>query len=388
MTSPARSDALLTSRWSRRAVIAVEVALVVVALAIELGGTAGAARHQGRGDLGAAGIALLVVGIAAMPWRRRFPALALVVAFVTTLLYWSLGYPRGPVFVALIVTFGYAVLIGRRRLAITSIVLGFLLFPWLGYLLGREKVPGPGAFIGLAAWLIVLISVMEVIRSRRERAREMERSREQALARAAADERVRIAQELHDVVAHTMSVINVQAGVALHLMDDDPHQARDALATIKDVSKEGLVELRSILGALRAVDEGAPRSPTPTLRRLPDLVARAEATGVDVQVEIDGDVDTLPVNVDVAAYRIIQESLTNVARHSDRPEAVVRIHRDGDALGVEIVDAGSRTTVAPGGSGIAGMRERAASVGGDLDAGPRLGGGFAVRARLPVTAGS
>jgi len=234
----------------------------------------------------------------------------------------------------------------------------------------------------------VLISVMEVIRSRRERAREMERSREQALARAAADERVRIAQELHDVVAHTMSVINVQAGVALHLMDDDPHQARDALATIKDVSKEGLVELRSILGALRAVDEGAPRSPTPTLRRLPDLVARAEATGVDVQVEIDGDVDTLPVNVDVAAYRIIQESLTNVARHSDRPEAVVRIHRDGDALGVEIVDAGSRATVAPGGSGIAGMRERAASVGGDLDAGPRLGGGFAVRARLPVTAGS
>ncbi|MEO5843038.1 MAG: ATP-binding protein [Acidimicrobiales bacterium] len=149
-----------------------------------------------------------------------------------------------------------------------------------------------------------------------------------------------------------------------------------------------MVELRSILGILRRADEDAPRAPTPSLVRLDELVSRSNAAGLDVQVDIEGDLGSLPRNVDVAAYRIIQESRTNVARHADRAGAVVRVRAAADALNVEVLDEGSGPTAAPdlpsGGNGIAGMRERATAIGGSFEAGPRPGRGFAVRARLPI----
>ncbi|HZR12705.1 MAG TPA: histidine kinase [Acidimicrobiia bacterium] len=382
-------------RSARARTIAIEVALVAGSALVELGATAVAAGHQSRGDLGAAGIALLAAGIAVLPLRRRFPIGVLAATLATTLAYWSLGYPRGPIFVALVVAFGYVVLRGLRAAAVTSLVIGFLTFPWLGYLIGRGKAPQLHVVGALAAWLLVLLTVAELIRSRRERAREAERSRVESAQRRASEERLRIAQELHDVVAHSMSLINLRAGIALHLMDQDPQQARAALTTIKDVSKVGLVELRSILGVLRQAggpDDGAPRMPTPSLDQLDVLVDRARTSGVRVRLDADPDLGALPSNVDLAAYRIVQESLTNVARHGERPEADVRLHRDGDALEIRIVNAGSRQRMTrhatDGGSGIVGMRERAASVGGVLDAGPRADGTFEVRARLPVTPGS
>jgi signal transduction histidine kinase len=159
------------------------------------------------------------------------------------------------------------------------------------------------------------------------------------------------------------------------------------LATIKQSSKEALVELRSILGLLRRADEDAPRAPTPSLTRLDELVARSNAAGLDVHIDVVGDLAGLPRNVDVAAYRIIQESLTNVARHADRPDAVVRVRAAADALDVEVLDEGTgarRPSDLPsGGNGIAGMRERATAMGGSFEAGPRPVRGFAVRARLP-----
>jgi signal transduction histidine kinase len=208
-----------------------------------------------------------------------------------------------------------------------------------------------------------------------------------------------------------MSLISIQAGVALHLLDQRPEQARESLTTIKQASKEALVELRSILGVLRQVDEeaegagdgldgldgAAPRSPVPSLQRLDDLVERSRAAGIDVQVELDaavGDLDGLPRQVDLAAFRIVQESLTNVAKHSDHPAAVVRIHADNGGLAVDVLDDGSGSghdgaapSVPGAGNGITGMRERAAAVGGCLDAGPRPGRGFAVRAWLPMDDG-
>jgi signal transduction histidine kinase len=378
----------MVSARSRRTTLALEAALVAAAAAIELGGTYAASRHQsGYGSLGAAGIALLALGIAALPFRRQFPTTALAVTFATTLAYWSLGYPRGPVFVALVVSFISVVLTGRRVAAVMTIIAGFLLFPWLGYAVGRLPSPTIGGVVGLAAWLTTLFSISELVRNRRERARDAERSREEVMRRRAADERLRIAQELHDVVAHSMSLINLRAGVALHLLDTDGEQARAALSAIKDVSKVGLTELRSILGVLRQDDEEAPRSPAPTLQRLDELVEGARASGVDVRVEMHGDLDELPRNVDLAAYRIIQESLTNVARHSSRTDAVVRLLRRDGVLDIDIVDGGAPVRVdskGPGaGHGIAGMRERAASVGGVLTAGPRVHGGFEVRAYLP-----
>jgi len=366
-----------------------EVALVVAAGLIQVGATAGAATHQPEAIApGPVGWLLLALGVAALPFRHRWPVAVLGFTFATTLLYWSLGYARGPIFVSLIVALIHAVLTGHRRAALVSVIAGFLLFPWLGAVLGRTDAPTVGAVLVLAAWLTVLVSVAETIRSRRDRARAAAESLAEAGRRQATEERLRIARELHDSVAHSLSLINIQAGVALHLINERPEQAHEALATVKQASKEALVELRSILGVLRQVDEDAPRAPTPTLRRLDDLVAGAVAAGLEVRVELGADLDTLPRHVDLAAFRIIQESLTNVARHSDRPDATVRIRTDADALSVEVLDEGTgRRSAAEwpsGGNGIAGMKERAASVGGQLAAGPRPGRGFAVRARLPL----
>jgi signal transduction histidine kinase len=202
---------------------------------------------------------------------------------------------------------------------------------------------------------------------------------------------MRIARDLHDVVAHNISVINVQANTALHLMDRQPDRARSALTTISEVSGQALVELRSVLGVLRAVDESAPRAPAPGLARLGDLADTAAAAGLAVRIEESGQRAPLPADMDLAAYRIIQEALTNSARHSGGMSATIRIIYGKDALVVEIDDDGALRPPgrSPGqahgtGSGITGMTERAAALGGTLQAGPRPGGGFAVQARLPL----
>jgi signal transduction histidine kinase len=212
-----------------------------------------------------------------------------------------------------------------------------------------------------------------------------------------------MARDLHDVVAHNISVINVQANTALHLMDRQPERARLALTTINEVSKQALVELRSVLGVLRDVDESAPRSPSPGLARLDDLVDSAAAAGLTVHVEPPDGPAPLPAEVDLAAYRIVQEALTNSARHSGGSTAMVRISQRSGGLLVEVTDngkgrpggsgsgsrSGSRSGSGPGsrtgsGHGIAGMTERAKVLGGTLHAGPRPDGGFGVRAWLPA----
>jgi signal transduction histidine kinase len=238
---------------------------------------------------------------------------------------------------------------------------------------------------------------------------------------------MRMARDLHDLVAHNISVINVQANTALHLMDRQPDRARTALTTINEVSRQALVELRAVLGVLRDVDGTAPLAPTPGLARLGDLVDNATAAGLAVRVDTDGEPAPLPADIDLAAYRIIQEALTNTARHSGSTAARVRLSYAGSALQVEVNDDG-RPAGRPGGTdgetarsragevtgrglagggqsghrlgngsvstrsqgsgnGIAGMTERASALGGTLQAGPRPEGGFRVRARLPLPAG-
>src|SRR5437588_708764 len=169
-----------------------------------------------------------------------------------------------------------AVMTGHRRAAWAILLPGYVGFLWVTYLVGADSRPGWPASLGLAAWLLVLGTVSEVMRTRRERAVEISRTRAEESRRRASEERLRIAQELHDVLAHNISLINVQAGVALHLMDEQPEQARSSLTAIKGASKEALSELRSVLGILRQVDEEAPRSPAPRLDRLDGLVSRAE----------------------------------------------------------------------------------------------------------------
>ena len=343
-------------------------------------------RQPERMDLDAAGFLLLALGPASLVFRRRYPAAVLWFVLATTLGYVLLDYPRGPIFFSLIVAFVTAVMSGHRVTAITSLVVGYVSFLWLPDLVGTESSPGWGAALGLAAWLLVLLTVSEIARSRRERARELERTREEEARRRASEERLRIARELHDVLAHNISLINVQAGVALHLVDERPEQARTALTAIKQASNEALGELRSVLDILRLDNETAPRSPTSGLARLDKLVARTEAAGLQVKTQIDGTPRPLPRGVDLAAFRIVQEALTNITRHAGKARATVGIDYGERDLTVQIDDDGNGAAsgTSSGGRGIAGMRERVTALDGEFEAGPRSGGGFRVRARLPL----
>ena len=382
-----RSDRLRL--WTGlRADVAIAVGLGIAQLLF----THFAAREQPeRMPLDALAYTLLAAGPAALIVRRRYPVAVHAVVLGATLSYSVIGYPRGPIFLSLIVSFFTVVLTGHRLAAVLSLVAGYGSFLWLAFLLGREPAPSLAAILGLAAWLLVLLFAAEFLRDRRERAAEAARIRAEEERRRASEERLRIARELHDVLAHNISLINVQAGVALHLMNERPEQARTALATIKEASKDALTEMRSVIDILRQDGEQAPRAPAATLARLDDLVSRTEAAGVRVQTEIMGTIRPLPSGVDLAAFRIVQEALTNVGRHAGAATATVRVsYGDGD-LTVQIDDDGGGSTAvstAGSGKGIMGMRERAAALGGDLEAGPRPGGGFRVRARLPLEGGA
>jgi signal transduction histidine kinase len=305
------------------------------------------------------------------------------------------------VFLSLIVAFAVVVNRGYREVGIACIVSGWVLFLCLPWVLGTGGRPTVPEAVGLAAWLLVLLAATEVVRSRRERAAAVHRSLQQEGLRKAEEERLRIARELHDVLAHNISLISVQSGVALHLLDERPEQARTALTVINEASADALREIRSVLGALRRVDEQLPRRPAASLERLPELVSRSATAGLEVDVQIDGAPRPLPSEVDLAAYRIVQESLRNVTRHAGADQATVSVHYGDRELALEVDDEGNagppgehgsadrprRDVASTGtGNGIIGMRERAAALGGDLEAGPRPGGGFRVRARIPLGA--
>jgi signal transduction histidine kinase len=333
-------------------------------------------------------VVLIALASAALAFRRRAPVPVLLAVFVIALVYVGLGYANGPIWLFLVVAFLNAVIRGDRGPAAVIALVGFLTIPWMDTLLRDEPVPSFISLAALAAWLLVLLGIGEAVRIRREREAEAVLIREEEALRRASEERLRIARELHDALGHHLSLINVQAGVALHVNEALPDQVRGSLTAIKGSSKEALAELRSVLEILRQDGERAPRSPTSTLARLGDLASQASsAGGLDVRIETEGEVRPLPFGVDVAAFRIVQEALTNVARHAGAATATVRVRYGSNDLTVHIEDdgPGASTDVSPGtGNGILGMRERAAALGGELEAGPRPGGGFRVRARLPL----
>ncbi len=319
--------------------------------------------------------------------RSRHPRGVFLFVFAVTAVYLAVGFPQGPVYLSLIIAFFRAVLSGDRLTTRGAVVAGWALFLWLPPAVGTARTPSLLAAAALAAWLLVLLVAAEALRGRRVRELEARRQRELQARRRADEERLRIARELHDVLAHSISLINVQSGVALHLLDTHPEQARTALSSINEASADALREVRSVLGVLRGDGERAPRAPTAGLASLDELVARAGATGMKVSVQIDGERRALPASVDLAAFRIVQESLTNAVRHAGANSVGIRLAYGPDVLTVQIDDDGSGPPLevgSDGGNGIPGMRERAVALGGELEAGPGPGGGFRVSARLPV----
>lgn len=357
------------------AVMAVEVVLMTLA----------AHRQTDTTPLDGWAYALIVATALPLLVLRTAPIAALGATFVVTAAYWGTSYGRGPIFLALIVSLITTFRLGHRLAGWLTLAIGFGVFLWLPAVLGTGDAEGVGHALGIFAWLVVLGLIGEGARVRCERGAERARVREEEARRRIGEERLRISRELHDVLAHNVSLINVQSSVALHLLDEQPEQARAALAAIKAASAETLREMRGVLGALREDGEALPRDPAPSLARLDELLAQVRGAGVDVQVRVEGEPDALPAGVDLAAYRIVQEALTNVRRHAPGASARVRVAYRPNDVEVEIDDDGMGGDFAGvvAGNGLTGMRERAAALDGVLEIGAGPRGGFRVLARLP-----
>jgi signal transduction histidine kinase len=323
--------------------------------------------------------------------RRRFPSGVLAVAVVLVWTYLALDYPYGPIFLPGIVALCSAVVSGHRRGAYSIAAAAFVGLLVLHLIRNPDELPPLFGAGGWLSTLAIVIAASEWWRARRERLVQVRLAQEEAQRRRGSEERLRIARDLHDALGHHVSLINVQAGVALHLMDSDPEQARTALAAIKQSSGQLLREMRATLGVLRGVDEAPPRHPMAGLARLTDLLEENRSAGLPVELEVTGSPRELPASVDHAAYRIVQEALTNTRRHAGAARARVALAYDEDGVTVQVEDDGAGTkgsgaTDPAGGTGLPGMRERAAALGGSLTAGPRTDGGFRVQARLPTPA--
>jgi signal transduction histidine kinase len=242
------------------------------------------------------------------------------------------------------------------------------------------------AVIGVLTWSAALLLARRAHRAAEaeERAARLEHEHEERARAAVADERARIARELHDVIAHSVSVMTVQAGAARLLLADDPQRAVEPLLAVEETGRQALAEMRRLLGVLRG-DAGEPTlAPQPGLDDLPKLALTLREAGVEVEIAVEGRQRPLPAGVQLAAYRILQEALTNTLKHAGAARAQVTVRYAPESVLLEVRDDGRTPQVDGQGHGLLGMQERAALYGGELEAGPMPGGGFTVRARLPV----
>lgn len=395
-------------RLSPRTVDAGLVAAVALAMTL----TISVAEEDGARSPNALAYVLGLVVAALVLVRRQWPLGALIASVGVLFVYYGLDYEAFSPAVPLAVTAYYAAAAGQivpAGMLLAGVVLVSVGYQTVGEDTSLASVIGTGTLAD-AALLAAVLLLGEAVRSRRALAAEIRARLARETARRVAEERLRIARDLHDVIAHTIAGVNVQAAVAADALDDAPGEARASLDAIREQSGEALAELKATVGVLRDEGGDAPRAPAPGLADLDGLVRTATGAGVRVDVSVDGDARALPGAVDLTAYRIVQESLTNVVRHARASRASVRVRYDADAVVVQVEDDGrgaqangetrparptstGHSTTAPpsvagsgipGGFGLAGMRERAATVGGTFEAGEGPGGGFRVEARLPT----
>jgi signal transduction histidine kinase len=369
-------------------------AVLVAAMVLE-----SVVRSDNRTEMTPLGLATCVVSVLPTLARHRHPgwSMAACMALVFGVLAIVDVHNTAP-FSSMLCGYSLALVADRRRLVAAALVLvpavlgAILLYSDHRTLIDPEV---PKNLVFVAAPLIL----GRAIRNQRkylaalvDRAETAERTRDEEARRRVGEERLRIARDVHDVVAHAMVAINVQAGVGAHLLDRDPEQARRTLEDIEKASSEALNDLRSTLGMLRADaagDDGAPVRPAQGLGELDELGESLRTAGIEVDLDVDPATATLPASVTSTGYRIVQEALTNVVRHAGGSHARVRVSRGDDALVIEVDDdGGEAASGAPSGAGqgVRGMRERALAAGGTLEAGPRDGGGWRVVATLPTGA--
>jgi signal transduction histidine kinase len=379
-------------RWLRRPLtqdIALALALLVVSLVTV---STGRAEPVGSPDTGPSGVVLFVLALfATLPiaLRRRFPVEVFAVTLAAAVISDLIGGPyqfAG----ALVGLYTVAAYVGRpgsiyaaAAAGISTVVTG----------LGDSRSPAAESFAILAvfaaSWLLGdnIRTRRAYLRELEDRADRLEREREESIRRAAADEQARIARELHDIITHNVSVMTVQAAAAGDVFESHPGRVREALDSIESTGREALTELRRLLGRLRPEDGGTELAPQPGLARLDGLLEQVRAAGLQVDLTVEGTPRELPIGLDLSAYRIVQEALTNILKHAQASKASVHIRYEPDAIQLEVVDdgRGPAQDETQGGQGIIGMRERAALVGGALRVGRAPGGGFAVDARIPLS---
>ncbi len=371
--------------WSR--VRLTDVALAAAAFAI----SASVLTTYRSWSPGAGSWALVTAHTVPVAFRRTSPRTAFAVTAAAGAAYLALGWPMvGLGLETLVMTYSLAAFTSRRHslagLAAVEVVL-----------IAAALIGDGDAQVDTVIGNLLIVAAAWVLGDGTRRRREDAVSEQQRLAnQAVADERLRIARELHDVVAHSMSVIAVQAGTGRLVIDDDPEHARRALASIEETSKDALAEMRRLLGVLREdVSGAAALAPVPTLDDLDQLVAHAVEGGTPVDVQVEGDRRTAPAGIELAVYRVLQEALTNVRRHAPGARARVRVAFGTGELAVEVenpLTGGNPADVGGpadpgGGQGLIGMRERVSVYGGSFEAGPRPDGTFRVSARIPYQAG-
>jgi signal transduction histidine kinase len=398
-----RSRAWLRSPWPRRQWV-VDASLIILFGAFAVFGTVESVQ-QGRDQrpLDWRGWGLLAVATLVLALRRRRPLLTIALTVAATAASVAGNYPTGPIWAAPLIALYSAAAIGRRALALVTTV--GLIAGLVGWAFAARDPGSPGEIAATLLLVLLALAIGEVTRGRRDylaeverRAIEAERTREELALRLANEERLRLARDLHDITAHTIAVIAIQASVAeeaLASCEACGDRVADPVRAIRAASREAMAELKATVTTLR--DGAAPRESLPGLNRLDELVRMASGAGVRVGLETSGEVRQLPPAVDVTAFRIVQESLTNVLRHARATTATVRLRYGLEALGVEVDDdgsgprpqaAGERGVRASSGHGLELMAERAAAVGGWLSAGPASPAGFSVRARLPLREGA
>ncbi len=317
--------------------------------------------------------------------RRRYPAASLVVVTLALAIATAVGRSLAPAPVIALPLYSLTVAADRRRSLYALVAVeAALLAGLLGAVL-IHRAEGDVTFnlvLAAASWV-----VGDAVRTRRgylvEQERERRRRSVDDATRAVVEERLAIARELHDVLAHSLAVIAIQSGVGRHVIDSQPDQAREALETVEHTSRSALDELRHVLGALRSDDVA--RMPTPGVADLDDLAARVTATGIPVELSVDGDLASLAPGLQLSLYRIAQEALTNVVKHAPGARARVHLRVDPEQVRLEVTNSPGGPARPPGtpGHGLMGMRERASLFGGTLTAEPRERGGFAVVALFP-----
>jgi signal transduction histidine kinase len=347
-------------------------------------------------------VVTVVVTCAPIAFRRRAPFVALAVAALGILIHLLVGWPEGTLPLAcLLLTYSVGALCPLRK-AVAGLVLISTTIVVLG-LSGSPGLDDVAGMLGVVGYFAAVWAIAVAMRNRRAaadaRVREADERAEaerQSTARVLAEERLRIAQELHDVVAHSMSVIAVQAGVGAHVLDDRPEEAKAALEAISVTSRGTLTEMRRLLGVLRDSDGTRSSGPAPGLADLQQLVDDVRAASVPVTLHVEGAPRSVHAGVELSAYRLVQEALTNVIKHAGAPTRVdVTVRHLPGSLAVEVVDDGRGLAARPSnggpgdvrsdgtGHGLVGMRERVELWGGELSVGPAPGGGYRVQALLP-----